>query len=503
MLPLWGAGISGLAAAYALGRAGRSVHVFESASQVAGRMATHRWNGYVIDTGAEMLATYGYPATWRLIRATGLSTVDIPRIRAGIAIWRNSRAHAGAGSPTALLTGAGLSWPGRLALLRFAAATAVRRRGFDLDRPEDSPLGAQTVADLAIRYAARNSVTTSSSRSSAACTAGSRTARRQRLSWPPWQRYAAPRPGEPTATGWTPSRCAWPHGYRSAPAVPVREVVSGPDSARLVIDGETLTARRVLLCVPAPVAVALHANAPEDERPYLSANGYAPMLRVSCPLDKPLAVATRRPVHILAVPLVENGILAGLTIDQLRHPGRVPDGRGLVTVLAAPPTTADLIGAPDDTVARCLLSEAEDYLPGLGAATLTTLVHPLPVRPARGEPSRPSPARRLPPPSRPSRRVRRGLAGAPAQQRGRGPLSGAGDCATAVGLSACRQQFARLTATWPQDHDPPAHPQVRLRDLPGDGDLQERHRRGAGCPGGPTGLAPPLITIRRQIPQRR
>ena len=372
-----GAGISGLAAAYALGRAGRSVQVFESASQVGGRMATHRWNGYVIDTGAEMLATYGYPATWRLIRTAGLSTVDIPRIRAGIAIWRDGRPHTGAGSPTALLTGAGLSWSGRLALLRFAAATAVRRRRFDLDRPEDSPLGAQTVADLATRYG-----TELGDYLFQPIVGGM-------YGWQPHRSAAAPFVATMAAVRGPSTWRTYRDGMDTlalhlAQRVPVstgrtvREVVSGPNCARLVLDGETLTARRVLLCVPAPVAVALHANAPEDERPYLNANGYAPMLRVSCPLDRPLALATRRPVHILAVPLVENGILAGLTIDQHRHPARVPHGRGLVTVLAAPPTTADLIGAPDDVVARCLLSEAEDYLPGLGAATLTTLVHRFP-----------------------------------------------------------------------------------------------------------------------------
>lgn len=134
----------------------------------------------------------------------------------------------------------------------------------------------------------------------------------------------------------------------------------------------------MLLCVPAPVAAALHVNAPTDERPYLAASGYVPMLRVSCPLDRPLAPTTRRTVHILAVPRVENPVLAGLTVDHHRHAGRAPAGRGLVTLLAAPPATAGLLGASDDEIGRCLLAEAERYLPGLGAAARATLVHRFP-----------------------------------------------------------------------------------------------------------------------------
>ena len=67
--------------------------------------------------------------------------------------------------------------------------------------------------------------------------------------------------------------------------------------ARLERGGQTLTARTVVLCVPAPVAAQLYPDAPADERDYLQASTFTPMLKVSCTLARPLRPAGRRPVR--------------------------------------------------------------------------------------------------------------------------------------------------------------------------------------------------------------
>jgi oxygen-dependent protoporphyrinogen oxidase len=129
----------------------------------------------------------------------------------------------------------------------------------------------------------------------------------------------------------------------------------------------------VLLCVPAPVALRLYRNPPEHERPYLAASGYTPMLKVACLTDRPLAPRCARPLYALLTP--DGGPLAGLIIDHAKHPARVPAGRGLVTLIAAPAAMADLFDAPDAEVVAQLLAPAQRYVPELGAATTETLVH--------------------------------------------------------------------------------------------------------------------------------
>jgi len=73
--------------------------------------------------------------------------------------------------------------------------------------------------------------------------------------------------------------------------------------------------------------------------------------------------------------VAEEPLLAAVVMEHLRHPGRAPRGRGLVSLLAAPGVVRDLLDVPDAEVARRLAEPAARYLPGLVAATTATLVH--------------------------------------------------------------------------------------------------------------------------------
>ena len=369
-----GGGIAGLSVAYALRQAGRSVQVFEAADGVGGRMRTLRHDGYLIDTGAEMIATHGYPATWRLIRELGMAAVDVPRVASPVSMWRGDRAHPHVGRPLGLLTGAGLSARGRLDLLRLNAYLALRSRAFDPDRPERTPLGETTIAQLASRY--RRELTDylfqpliggffgwQGDRSAAAVLVSLLLSTRSTANWRTYHE------GMDTLA----RRLA--HHVHVTTGCQVQEVTSAPGAARLVTGGAGLTARSVVLCVPAPVALGLYADVPQDERSFLEACTYTPMLRVSYLLDRPLVPRGGRSPFGVLVPEVENSLLAVITIDHNKAPGRAPTGRGLVSLLTCPRATRELIDATDTEIVNRVAEQGERYLPGLRRATCAHFVH--------------------------------------------------------------------------------------------------------------------------------
>ena len=368
-----GAGPAGLAAAYALQRAGRSVHVFEAGEGVGGRMRTLRRDGYVIDTGAEIISTRGYPATWRLIRELGVPATDVPGMRNPLAVWRDGRAHPHVGRPLGLLTGGGLSPRGRLDLLRFNAAGARGSRELDPDHPERTPLGDMSVAQLAEGYRRELSdylfqplvsgfFGWEMDRSAAASLAATLAPTGATTNWRTY------REGMDTLARRLAERLDVTTECR------VQEVVSARDSARITASGAVLTARSVVLAVPAPAALDLHANAPEDERPYLQACTFVPRLKVSCALDRPITARGGRCVYVILVPAVENPVVSIITLDH-HKPGRTPPGRGLVTLLTSPRATRELIDAPDDEVVGRVTVQGERFLPGLRQVTRASAVH--------------------------------------------------------------------------------------------------------------------------------
>lgn len=384
-----GGGVAGLSLAYTLQGAGLAVRVFEAADEVGGRMHTRRYpDGYLVDEGAETVPSRGNPETWRLIRDLGIGRDEVPRIGTSLALWRDDRVHHHLGRPLALLTGAGLSPRGRRQLARFTAWTGLRRRAFDPDHPEATPLGETTVAGLGDRFGHELHDYLFQPVSGGF------------FGWHPERSAAAPFVSLLLAVG---SSAGW-RTYRDGmdtlarrlaervpvtTGFPVREVVAEPRGARVVVADRAATevsARTVALCVPAPVARQLYADPPEDELPFLAASTYTPMLRVSCLLDRPLEPDPGRPVYALVVPAekgtgdgtetgTDGAAVSVLMIDHHKHPGRVPAGAGLVTLLASPDATRELIDAPDREVSHHLVTDAERYLPGLRDACVESAVH--------------------------------------------------------------------------------------------------------------------------------
>lgn len=370
-----GAGPAGLAVAHTLVGTGRSVRVLEATEAVGGRMRTLREHGCLIDTGAEMLPpAASYPATWRLIRELGLDTDRgaVPRIRGALAVWRRGRVRPYVGRPLGLLTGAGLSARARADLVLLQLRLA--RAGLDPEHPERSPLGARTLADLLRPYHPEL---------------------RERLlgplaagffGWDPDQVAAAPFAAHLASAG---SSARW-RTYRDgmdtltrvlasrldvATRHPVTGVTVVPEGVRLDSPAGTVTARAAVLAVPAPIAARLHPEAPDVERDYLDVCGYAPMLRVSLVLDRPVEPVGARGGFVTLVPAPEDPLLNAVTVDHNKHPGRAGGGHGLVSLVASPRGTAELLDASDEHTADTLAARAERLMPGLRRRIEAVHVH--------------------------------------------------------------------------------------------------------------------------------
>ncbi|WP_370942348.1 NAD(P)/FAD-dependent oxidoreductase [Amycolatopsis sp. cg5] len=366
-----GAGIAGLAAARTLADAGHKVRVFESLDRVGGRMATIRTAGYRIDTGAEQLAERGYESTWAFIRELGIDSSDaIPRLGAGISVWSGGRARAGVTRLSGLLTGAGLAFPARLDLMKMLL---LSRSDFDPDRPEESPIGSRTLAELG--DGRHRDLTEHLLQPVASGFFG----------WDPARSAAAPFLALLAAVGpsstWRTYRDgmdtlarALARGLDVRTSCQVRRVLTEPDGVRVVTTTGETTARAVVLCVPAPVALALHPGATERERAFLSACSFTPVVKVSFRLDRPLG-PPGRPASVVLVPGVADGTVSTIMADHVKAPDRVPAGAGLVTVMARPAVVPDLLEASDESVVQTVGAAAERYVPGLAGATVGTLVH--------------------------------------------------------------------------------------------------------------------------------
>ncbi|WP_369201116.1 NAD(P)/FAD-dependent oxidoreductase [Streptomyces sp. PU-14G] len=369
-----GAGVAGLTAAHELRRAGMRVRVLEERDEVGGRMHSFRHDGWTVDEGAEQISEHGYRATWELLRRLGVPDEDVPLIGRSIGVWRAGRAHPGVAARSAAATGAGLAPRARLDLLRLTAWLARHGSAFDGDRPERTPVGAATVAEFAHRYhpdlhdyllqpVAGNFFGWRTEHSAAAPLLS---LLRSVGTTERWRTY---RDGMDLLT----RRLAEDLDVVTGAAV--REVVSEPGFARVRLADGQVTARAVVLAVPAPVAARLHANAPADELPFLSACAFTPVLKVSCLLDRPLAPPSPQPLYVLLTPAAEESVLSGIIVDHAKHPARAPAGKGLLTLMAAPGQLPALLRAPDKEVADQLVAAAERYVPGLRRACTNTFVH--------------------------------------------------------------------------------------------------------------------------------
>lgn len=367
-----GAGIAGLTTAYRLAREGHRVEVFEAADEPGGRMRSARVDGYTIDCGAETIAPNGYPATWEFIRELGLERDGaLHRIQHPVGLWREGRTHPWVGHPKSLLSGAGMSWRGRLQLVRMMAAGGRRAGRVDPDRPEDSPYGELTLAGYGARHGGELVDRCLGPVASAA------------FGWRPERSAVAPllaiMQGTRGIYHWQTYRDGQDTMARALAerlkvhlSRPVARVERDGRGARLAFaDGTELTARAAVLTLPSPEVASVRPDLPEEERAFLEASTFTSMIRVAVMLDRPLEPrrgGSQPRLYAFVMAAGEDSLLSGGTVEHNKCSHRVPAGRGLVTLLVSPRRAREVYDLPDDQVLERALDESERFIDGMRAA---------------------------------------------------------------------------------------------------------------------------------------
>ena len=357
-----GAGITGLAAAVRLARAGARVTVLEAAPVAGGALRTLREGGWLFELGPNTVL--GKPPVLELLADTGLAAEVVPASPSGKRryVWKAERLEPMPGGPGGLLTTTLFPLRSKLALLRepFVAqgpATAagggeesiadfVRRRLGQpwLDYavgPFVSGVYAGDPERLSVRWAVPRIAALEREHGSLI-----RGALAKRKGPAPGGAMIGFRGGFGTLAA---RLAALLPDVRTA--TPVTALARAAEGYRLTTPAGEIAASQVVLALPADATAALLAPASDGRSRALAEVPYAPVVvaclgyrreQVSHPLDGFGFLAPRR----------ESLRVLGCLFSSSLFAGRAPEGHVALTAFAGGALDRALVDEPDDAIWR-------------------------------------------------------------------------------------------------------------------------------------------------------
>jgi oxygen-dependent protoporphyrinogen oxidase len=372
-----GGGISGLTAGFRLREAGLQVKVLESADSVGGRMSSVRKDGYLIDDGASLLSS-AYTRMQELITDAGLAG-DIQPTSSVFGVLRDGHVHrmssdsVWGAARTRLLSLRGKASAAKLIL------DALRGRGrldyadfgraADLDTESLSSYASRRVNPEVQRYLIEP-ITVGAF--------GVLPAQLSRVGFMFIMKnfiFGGGMFNSASGVGFLPQGLA--RGLDVSFGVQVRAVEHVGDAVevtwRSAEDGSIIVenASGAVLAVPAPITLEIYQQLDRKQRELLAGIDYCPSITVSLGL-------TRQPdeecAMLLIPPCEYDGVLA-VFFEHNKAPGRVPPGRGLVTVDWQGERSKQLWELDDAAIAAQTFAALQNALPRTFAGCALEMTH--------------------------------------------------------------------------------------------------------------------------------
>lgn len=371
-----GGGAGGVSAGFRLHEAGFEVRLFESSDRLAGRTATERIDGYIVDIGAGILPGT-YAAVQRLVEDAGLPDL-LDRMTAPTAVVRDGELHYLPLSEMvrAMLKTRLLGLRSKLLLTRVAATTLKMYRHLDFENlGRAAPYDTETLADYARREL---------------------NAELLDYLLNPVQKMMYVIPADAASVVdffWCAKNLLNPRAYcvrggmdqlceriarpfdvrLRTPVLNVSESAEGVSVETQDADGGTQRhhAEVCVIATPSAVTAKIHSGLKAEQRGFLQGLDYSKLVDVHLFLKQ-------RPAHpavVIMVPDATDRDLCGLVLEHNKGTDRAPPGKGMIRLLLTDRWAREVWACSDEEAARRALDKAIKVLPELAGLVESTYVH--------------------------------------------------------------------------------------------------------------------------------
>ena len=381
-----GAGLAGLAAAYALERRGLNVSVLEAAARPGGRTARLELAGFQVDLGANMfLETYGTASQMADQLGVPLERTPVP-VHSGI--YRNGCFHGlygGDGAASLLKTARTmlsfrlLSPKGVWQAFRFARMLEARKDALDFDDPSriltldsgesaaqffEAEIGTEPMEWLFGPGLSGYTFAHPEQIGAAYAMAVLWHNGLNGVAWP-----CMPKGGMGRFVDALVDTCQ----PRISLSRPVRRIVlEGQVAKGAVTDDGFIEADAVICATTASGAVHILPDLPSTLRHTLEQVTYSRCCRVFFGVDSsPLP----RDWYAVGFPRQTGALIAGMSNAAVLAPEVVPEGKALIDAIVIDRQADELIAMNDESIVERVLSEVHRYLPKMSRDPIFAHVH--------------------------------------------------------------------------------------------------------------------------------